>query len=155
MLIFVQCVGRRVVHSISAWSIFFASVGDRTSVSQEFPPLQLPVPHFRWHSQAIEGFVKSSGEFVFLKLKEYIAHCRLMNELQKCCQFEVAEFWAVFVELPGGEGVVFVEPELGRVVTQRLGSGRVLAVDSSDLIRKSWGLGVGCRNFWPWPCRIV
>eukprot|EP00434_Breviolum_minutum_P035844 symbB.v1.2.031743.t1/scaffold3487.1/size55659/6 len=51
---------------------------------EEFPPLQLPVPHFRWHAQAIEG----------------------------------------------GEGVVFVESELGRVVTQRLGSGRVLAVDS-------------------------
>ena len=29
-----------------------------------------------------------------------------------------------------GEGVLFVEPEMGRVVTQRLGSGRVLAVDS-------------------------
>ena len=32
-----------------------------------------------------------------------------------------------------GEGVLFVEPEMGRVVTQRLGSGRVLAVDSRGL----------------------
>ena len=32
--------------------------------------------------------------------------------------------------LAGGDGVLFVDAEMGRVVTQRLGSGRVLAVDS-------------------------
>ncbi|CAJ1430490.1 unnamed protein product [Effrenium voratum] len=50
---------------------------------EEFPPVQLPVEHFRWHVQPVEG----------------------------------------------GEDVLYVQPEMGRVVTQRLGSGRVLAVD--------------------------
>lgn len=59
-----------------------------------------------------------------------------------------AEFGAIFVDLlPGGEGVVFVESELGRVVTQRLGSGRVLAVDSSDLMQMVAGVGVQVQDF--------
>lgn len=44
-----------------------------------------------------------------------------------------------------------MESELGRVVTQRLGSGRVLAVDSSDLMQMVGGLGAGAGFCWPWP----
>ena len=40
-----------------------------------------------------------------------------------------------------------MESELGRVVTQRLGSGRVLAVDSSDLMQMVAGVGVQVQDF--------
>ena len=90
------CAMGRVVHWIEISPV-------NTLVSQEFPPLQLPVPHFRWHAQAIEGFVKSSGgdyffsylvycrPIFFLKLKEYsgmnlqILH---QNEFQKSCSLK-------------------------------------------------------------------
>ncbi|CAE7558007.1 unnamed protein product [Symbiodinium sp. CCMP2592] len=51
---------------------------------EEFPSVALPVPHFSFHVQAVEG----------------------------------------------GPDILYVQPQMGRVVTQRLGSGRVLAVDS-------------------------
>lgn len=40
-----------------------------------------------------------------------------------------------------------MESELGRVVTQRLGSGRVLAVDSSDLGANGCGVGFLVQDF--------
>ena len=62
------CAMGRVVHWIEISPV-------NTLVSQEFPPLQLPVPHFRWHAQAIEGFVKSSGGDYFFS---NLVYCRLM-----------------------------------------------------------------------------
>ncbi|CAE7203349.1 Nup210l [Symbiodinium natans] len=60
---------------------------------EEFPSVPLPVPHFSWQTQAVEGMSDPASS------------------------------------VPGLE-VLYVQPQLGRVVTQRIGSGRVLAVDS-------------------------
>ena len=69
--------------------------------------MPLPVPHFSWQVQALEG---------------------------QCASGNAGKVFHFPLEtLRGAEDILYVHPGVGRVVTQRLGSGRVLAVDSRSL----------------------
>ena len=48
-------------------------------------------------------------------------------------------FLCLLHALAGGPDVLFVQPQMGLVVTQHLGSGRVLAVDSRVSANLHWG----------------
>lgn len=86
---------------------------------EDLAAVQLPVPHFQWQAQSLEGGVACFMSIAFMQIV-----------MKSCVSYAYLDGFMTSSLLPGGRDVLHVHPELGRVVTQRLGSGRVLAVDS-------------------------